>query len=267
MQALLAQLAPAPGDLEGNLASLEAALQAHPSVELAVFPELFMCGYEPERAEELSCPADGALIERVRTAASTSGTAVVVGFAERTGSGASANSAACIDRDGRLAGVYRKTHLFAERERQAFVAGEKLLVTSLCGRSVGPLICFDVEFPEPARTLCRGGAELLITIAANMSPYGADHDLATRARALENRRAHLYVNRVGSAGELRFVGESRAIDAAGGVRAGAATEAEEMLIVDVPEDGVADSEVDYLKHTRDGLPVEVVPPARTQLGE
>jgi (R)-amidase len=266
MEALLAQLAPAPGHPEANLASLEGALRAHPEVELAVFPELFMCGYEPERAEELSCPAEGALIGRVRTAARASGTAVVVGFAERTASGRAANAAACIDRDGRLAGVYRKTHLFAERERQAFVAGDRLLLTSLCGRRVGPLICFDVEFPEPARELSRGGAELLITIAANMAPYGADHELATRARALENRRAHLYVNRVGAEGELRFVGESRAIAADGCVRSAAGAE-QQMLVVEVPEGGTADGEVDYLKHARDGLALEVVPPAGTRQGE
>ena len=71
------------------------------------------------RARELAAPAEGELIGRVRQAAAERATAVVVGFAEMTQAGTIANSAACIDRDGTLAGTYRKTHLFAERERQA----------------------------------------------------------------------------------------------------------------------------------------------------
>ena len=45
---------------------------------------------------------------------------------------------------------------------------------------VGPLICFDIEFPEPARELAAAGAELLVTASANMAPFGPDHEVATR---------------------------------------------------------------------------------------
>ena len=58
---------------------------------------------------------------------------------------------------------------------------------------MGPMICFDVEFPEVARTLARRGADVLVTISANMEPLGPDHDTAASARALENGLPHLYV--------------------------------------------------------------------------
>ena len=72
-----------------------------------------------------------------------------------------------MDRRGNLAGVYRKTHPFGD-ERKVFAAGDELLV-DLNGVRVGIMICFDVEFPEVARSLAVAGADLLITISANMA--------------------------------------------------------------------------------------------------
>ncbi len=93
--------------------------------------------------------------------------------------------------------VYRKANLFGAAERSAFVEGGELVVADVGGHRLGLLICFDVEFPETARALAAAGAKLLVTIAANMEPYGPDHALAARARALDNRRPHVYVNRTG----------------------------------------------------------------------
>ncbi len=132
----------------------------------------------------------------------------MIGFAERNEDGSCSNSVACIDRDGSLAGVYRKTQLYAG-EREVFRPGRELRIVTLAGIAVAPLICFDVEFPEPVRALALAGAELLVTASANMEPFGPDHELATRARALENRLPHLYANAVGTIGRLSFVGLSR----------------------------------------------------------
>lgn len=222
MRGLLAQLTPADGEVEANVARLEGVLAEHSDVQIAVFPELFLSGYRLSEADELAVALDGQEIRRVRDAAAEHGVATIVGFVERTQTGV-ANAAACIDRDGTLAGVYRKTHLFGERERRAFQQGEELLLVELAGRRVAPLICFDVEFPEPARALAKAGADLLVTIAANMRPYGAEHELAARARALDNRCPHLYVNRVGSCEGIQFVGGSAAIDSSGALTAAAQT--------------------------------------------
>jgi predicted amidohydrolase len=203
MRVLLVQAAPQPGQPAANAESVRAALAADPGADLAVLPELFLTGYDPPTAHERAIGRDHDALELVREAAREAGAAVVVGFAERRPDGALANSVACIDRNGGWAGLYRKTHLFG-REREVFTAGERLLVVELGGRRVGILNCFDVEFPEPARALARAGAELLVTVAANMEPYGPDHALAVRARALDNRLPHVYVNRTGSDGEIRL---------------------------------------------------------------
>jgi (R)-amidase len=97
------------------------------------------------------------------------------------------------------------------------------------------LICYDIEFPEPARELAAAGAELLVTASANMAPFGPDHERATRERALENRLPHLYTNGVGAIGGLRLVGGSRSVDAAGTVLADAGFAEENLLVVPVAQ--------------------------------
>lgn len=55
-----------------------------------------------------------------------------------------------------------------------------------------------------------------------MEPFAPDHAVYARARAMENGLPHLYANRNGSESGIRFVGESVALDADGGVIASAA---------------------------------------------
>lgn len=263
MRVLLAQLEPLPGDLDANAATVAATLAEHPEAELAVFPELFLSGYDPATVAGLALEPSQAPLPALCATARRHRTALLLGFAERIAGGGVANAVACIDRDGRLAAVYRKTHLFGDAERAVFTAGDELLVVELAGRRIAPLICFDVEFPEPARTLARAGAELLVTVAANMEPYGPDHALAARARALDNRIPHVYVNRTGREAGLRFVGASAAL-APGGTPLAELGEAPATVVVELPLGTAAAAQVDYLEHLRDGLAAKLVPSPRFQ---
>jgi predicted amidohydrolase len=183
-------------------------------------------------------------------------TAVVIGFAERTHEGL-ANSVACFDQDGSARGVYRKTNLFGSEAAAGFVPGEKLLIAELAGRRVAPLICFDVEFPEPARQVTLAGAELLVTASANMEPYFLDHAIGTVARAHENRRAHLYANMVGDGDGLVFVGGSRSIAPSGETLVEASRRDEELVVVPVAEPVGFDQLTDYPSLVSPARPVEV----------
>lgn len=258
LRVLLAQLAPIDGDPEANVGRLARVVTAHPDVDLAVFPELFLTGYAAGTTAAQGRQLGDPLLARVFEAAAAAETAVVVGFAERGEAGALHNSALCVDRDGSLAGVHRKTHLFGAQEQSCFVAGDRLHVVELLGRRVAPLICFEIEFPEPARTVAGSGAELLVTIAANMAPYRADHDLASRARALDNRIPHVYVNRVGAEAGLEFVGGSQAIDAGGRLLA-AAGAGEEIVVREVSLGARQRPEGDYLRQLRPDLTVAEMP--------
>ena len=260
MLALLAQLAPTPRDPDRNADRVARVLRDRPEADIAVFPELFLGGCTLRHLDEVALAPGAGPLETIAEAAAATRTAVVVGFAERLGAGF-ANTAACFDTDGALAGIYRKTHLFGA-EAEAFTAGDEQLVVSLAGTLVAPLICFDIEFPEPARAVARAGAELLVTPSANMAPYGPDHALATRARALDNRIAHLYANRVGSEGPHRFEGGSCAVAADGSVLLSASSDREELLVAAIGRPQAPDAAVDYLRHARGELPVAT--PARAR---
>ncbi len=257
MRVLLAQLIP-DRSAELNAERASQIILDNPEAEIAVFPELYLSGYRPGDAVAVSIGLDDAPLATVSDACREAGTAAVIGFSERLDgeSDAAANSAACFDNDGVLAGVYRKTHLFGPEEAANFRPGASLRIFGLAGLRVAPLICFDIEFPEPSRKLAEAGAELLVTVSANMEPYLEDHLLASRSRALENRLPHLYVNRVGSESGHTFVGGSRVVDRDGRVAASLGDE-QGVLIADLELDrGPLNEDVDYLRHVRRGLRVE-----------
>lgn len=216
MRTLLAQIAPVAADARANAARAAAIIDAA-DAELVVFPELYLTGYDLERSAEQAVDPESEPVAQLRAAAARGGTAVISGFAERRGDLVS-NAVALIDEQGRLVTVYRKMQLFGD-ERNFFAPGEELVVAELGGSRVGPLICFDMEFPELARALARAGAELLVTAAANMEPYYGDHQIASQARALDNRLPHAYCNRCGKQGGLTFVGGSRVLRADGSIQA------------------------------------------------
>jgi predicted amidohydrolase len=105
------------------------------------------------------------------------------------------NTSLVFDRDGSLAAVYRKIHLFdvdvgghAYRESDAEEPGDEVVVAGADGWKVGLSVCYDVRFPELYRILALEGAEL-VTVPANFTLYtGKDHwHLLLRARAVENQ--------------------------------------------------------------------------------
>lgn len=261
MKALLAQLSPEVGAVGKNAERAATVIAAHPEAELAVFPELFLSGYSFGALEQASRDPGADELLRVRAAAAAARTAVVIGFAERW-QGGFGNSAACIDEAGRLVAVYRKTLLFGE-EAEVFTAGTELVVVPLAGRKVAPLICFDIEFPEPARRVAQAGAELITTISANFEPFAIDHSIPTLSRAMENRLPHLYANMVGSSDGFAFVGGSRSMSPLGEVLYQAPADAEDVAIVPVADRTGVDGRADYLPLLREMPAVSDKSPATT----
>ena len=243
---LLAQLTPLPGELGANAATAAALISARHEVDLAVYPEMFLGGYDLGRAEETAVSLDGPEVAVVRGAAKGANTAVIIGLAERR-DGSIANSLLAIDSDGAIAGVHRKTTLWGE-EQGIFGAGESLTIVQIAGRKIGLMVCYEVEFPEIARALAVAGADLLVTASANMAPYYDDHELASRARALDNRLCHAYVNRVGSESGIEFVGGTRLIDDEGLVIAVADGPDEQGLVATLPDRTIAEGPADYLSN-------------------
>lgn len=110
-------------------------------------------------------------------------TYIVAGIIERDGK-TIYNTAIMVDREGKLAGTYRKTHLPREEVEGGITPGNTYPVFKTDFGTVGLMICWDVQFPEPARALALKGAELIVL------PIAGGSDILARARAIEN---HLFL--------------------------------------------------------------------------
>lgn len=91
------------------------------------------------------------------------------------------NTAVLIDRQGKLAGKYRKTSLPREEIDGGVTPGNSFPVFDTDFGRIGIMICWDVTFPEPARALASQGAEVIF-----LPIWGGDIALA-KARAIENQ--------------------------------------------------------------------------------
>lgn len=209
------QLAAEPGDVEGNVARLVAAVQRHgPAADLVVAPELATVGYDLEsvaaHGHDLAEPVDGPSLRRVAAACVEVRTTVVVGFLEAD-AGALYDSLATIGPDGTTT-VYRKTHLYPT-ETALFAAGDRLGTVQTPAGVLGPLLCFEHAFPEIATSLALAGAQILVIPSA--VPHGFEHllRLRTRARAQDNQIFALACNMAGNG----FCGGSLTADPRGDV--------------------------------------------------
>jgi predicted amidohydrolase len=249
---VLAQLSPRLRRTNDNIETMVGTIAEHPEADLILFPELFMSGYTTVGLEEVAVDPEGPEVGRVAEAAKENSTAVVFGAPERFGVGY-ANSAIYIERNGTVAGIYRKTYLFGS-EREAYLPGDELLVVDLAGPKAGLMICFDVEFPEVARALAQAGADLLLTISANMEPFERDHHVFCTSRALENGLPHAYVNQIGTGEEFTFVGGTMAVSADGDILAETASAGEEVLGIELELPAKSSVRPDYLGQLRSRFP-------------
>ena len=143
-------------------------------------------------------------------------------FFEKRAKGIYHNSAYVFERDGSIAGLYRKSHIPddpAFYEKYYFIPGDtgfEPIQTS--AGNLGILICWDQWFPEAARIMSLKGADILIYPTAigwaknePESIYERQKDswmTVMRGHAIANRLFVIAVNRIGTEGDLTFWGHS-----------------------------------------------------------
>ncbi len=216
------QLAAEPGEVAANLDRLVDLVEEHgPDADLVVAPELATTGYDLDvlaaRGRELAEPADGATGKRLQEVAARVGTTLVVGFLEWDGEEVY-DSLMVVGPSG-LLGVYRKSHLYPP-ELAVFSAGGTLEVMDTPAGVVGPLVCFELAFPDVATTLALAGAQILVIPSAVPLNYEHLIHLRTRARAQDNQIFAIGCNMTGHG----FAGRSLVADPRGEVLAEAGAE-------------------------------------------
>ncbi|WP_405971048.1 carbon-nitrogen hydrolase family protein [Streptomyces sp. NBC_00988] len=257
MRTALLQSSGRPGSVVENLKVLDEAAgrAAAGGAGLLAAPEMFLTGYAiGDDIGRLAEPADGDSADAVAEIATRHGLAIAYGYPERDGD-AVYNSAQLISADGTRLANYRKTHLFGDFEPAHFTPGEQPVVQAeLAGLTVGLMICYDVEFPEPVRAHALAGTDLLLVPTANMHPFQFVAESLVPVRAWENQMYVAYINRIGQEGEFDFFGLST-LAGPDGVARTRAGRGEELLLTDLDPEFLADSRAanPYLTDRRPGL--------------
>lgn len=191
-----------------ELLRLRARAAAETGADLAIFPEMFLTGYNiGDAVFKLAEPIDGPSAAAVANIARDSGVSILYGYPERSGNRIF-NSALLIHPARGAVANYRKAHLYGHEEQRLFVTGDDLVVAELDGLKVGILICYDVEFPEAVRSLALAGAELIAVPTALIRPYGFVARTLVPVRAFENQVYVGYAGLCGREGSLGYCGLS-----------------------------------------------------------
>ena len=155
-------------NLDFSIAKIHEAALAN--ADLVVLPELhlgpYFCQNEDFNHYDLAQHIPGPTTDILSTVAKKLNIVIVSTIFEKRAPGLFHNTAVVFDRDGSIAGKYRKMHIPDDPgfyEKYYFTPGDlgfKPIETSI--GKLGVLICWDQWFPEAARLMALAGAELLI---------------------------------------------------------------------------------------------------------
>lgn len=210
-------------------------------------PELFDSGYDLKAIRAGRAPQGEAraLFTRITHQLNIS---VIFGTVGTLSQGKRLNQVLCASANGSIF-TYNKTHLFQSDpnfENETFAPGEARKVWDLKGTKVGPMICYDIRFPELARALTLDGCQVLTVSSA--WPHARREALQTlcRARAIENQLFVVSSNQVGENLGGHFGGNSMIVAPDGDI----------LASLDDREEGIIVSKLDFsrMQKLRDFMP-------------
>jgi N-carbamoylputrescine amidase len=244
----------------GNINKLKAAISlcAKQGAELIVLQELhndvYFCQTENPANFDLAETIPGPSTNEFGALAKELGVVLVISLFEKRMAGLYHNTAVVIEKDGSIAGKYRKMHIPddpAYYEKFYFTPGDLGFepINTSVGK-LGVLVCWDQWYPEAARLMALAGAELLIypTAIGWESTDTEDEKARQREAWMISQRAHavanglhvISVNRTGYEPDLsgatngiQFWGSSFVAGPQGEIITQASTDKEENMLVDI----------------------------------
>ena len=159
-------------DIQENVSRLQTAIRAlaRQGAELIVMQELhnglYFCQTEAPDVFEQAETIPGPSTDLFGTLANELGVVIVLSLFEKRAAGLYHNTAVVIEKDGTIAGKYRKMHIPDDPgyyEKFYFTPGDLGFtpIPTSVGK-LGVLVCWDQWFPEAARLMALAGADLLI---------------------------------------------------------------------------------------------------------
>lgn len=248
-------------DRESNIQKLTENIRflAKREVQLIVLQELhntlYFCQRESVDYFDLAEPIPGPSTEYFSKLAKDLEIVLVTSLFEKRMPGVYHNTAVVFEKDGSIAGIYRKMHIPDDPgfyEKFYFTPGDigfKPIETSV--GKLGVLVCWDQWYPEAARLMAMAGAEILIyPTAIGWDPNDPQDEkdrqlqawiISQRAHAVANGVFVVSVNRVGFEQDpfdkntgIEFWGNSFVAGPQGEILCCACNTNEENVYVDIP---------------------------------
>ncbi|UKK51831.1 carbon-nitrogen hydrolase [Prevotella sp. E13-17] len=224
---------------------------AREGAELVVLQELhnglYFCQVEDVNLFDQAEPIPGPSTEFYGALAKELGVVIVTSLFERRSAGLYHNTAVVMEKDGTIAGKYRKMHIPDDPgyyEKFYFTPGDlgfEPIQTSV--GKLGVLVCWDQWYPEAARLMALAGAELLIyPTAIGYDPHDTREEqerqrmawqTVQRGHAVANGLPVVTVNRVGDEDGVPFWGTSFVAGPQGELLYEAPTDQETEAVVEV----------------------------------
>lgn len=247
-------------DIHKNIAGLKDKIRkaANEGAQLIVLQELhnslYFCQVEDTNIFDLAETIPGPSTDDFGSLAKELGVVIVLSLFERRAPGLYHNTAVVIEKDGTIAGKYRKMHIPddpAYYEKFYFTPGDlgfKPIETSL--GKLGVLVCWDQWYPEAARLMAMAGADILIyPTAIGWESTDTDDEksrqlgawvISQRGHAVANGLHVVSVNRTGyepdpsgQTNGITFWGNSFVAGPQGEIIWQASNEREEVQIVEI----------------------------------
>lgn len=172
-------------DLRDQAVRLTRTLARHYRPDIILLPEYISSitaqGAPPKVAE----PIPGPTFEALARVAREFNTYIIGPVYERRGDEIF-DSAFLVDRQGQLAGVYRKSHCPLSEREAGVTRGDDLPVFETDFGTIGIMICFDHWFPEVPQVLALRGAEIIFMPHVITGPSESSWETKLRARAIDN---------------------------------------------------------------------------------
>lgn len=215
---------PAWNDKQKSLDETERLVQSikDQRPDLVLLQELhatqYFCQTEDHTLFDLAEPLQGPTLQRLSALAKDVGCVLVGSIFEKRAPGVFHNTAVVLERDGSLAGIYRKMHIPDDPgfyEKFYFTPGDAQRVDGQAGFTpiatsvgkLGVLVCWDQWYPEAARLMALSGADILLyPTAIGQDPNDVPEEqerqrqawcLIQRSHAVANHLPVLVANRVG----------------------------------------------------------------------
>ena len=244
MKVAAAQIFCALGDFDANVRKIRdfCGFAKKSGAELIVFPEMTDTGYSMPVIQKHAKKWKEGVATELQKIAKENSIAIVAGISDREGESIF-NAQVLVNARGEVLGKYRKTHLVTAApldERVCFSPGSEFVACKIDNYQVGLSICYDLRFPEMARTLVvNHGADVIVNSSA-WPVVRAEHlKILAVARAVENQSYFIIANRVGTDDGVTFCGGSLIVDPSGKVIVAASPDREELIAAEISADVIA----------------------------